>query len=285
MKNTLTGLLLMTTCLLSWGQIQYPRISPASSIVQKIGLSEIRIDYSRPGVRGRKIMGEWVPYGRIWRVGANESTKMTLSDSVQINGQWIGPGQYALYAIPSQNEWTIIVHFNTTHWGDGRTLYTPAEDVFRFTIIPTVTNEFTENFEISFQNLTHESADLMLKWEHTLVSFPIVVNTHAQMMNEIEKQIEKNPTAMTYYESARYFQEKVIFPERAKEYLQKAQILGGDKYYIHRVWALVEAQLKNYQEAIRHAELSKKLAEHEGKDEFVRMNDRSITEWKKLVKH
>jgi hypothetical protein len=265
-------------------QIEHPRASPSATVWQRIGVSEVTIAYSRPGVIGRKIMGDVIPYGRIWRVGANESTKITFSDSVTIEGHVLAPGTYALYAIPSKAEWTIIIHKNTTHWGDGRTHYNPAEDALRFTVTPEIVPYFTETFTIEVSNITHQRATLVWRWENTVIQFSLSFDTRKKMMHEIATKIKGNPTAATYYESARYLQEESAFPERAREYLMKAHQLAGDKYYIHRVWALVEAQMGNFEEAIVHATRSKELAASEGKDEFVRMNEKSISEWSAKLK-
>lgn len=279
---------LAVQCLLlvlpSWAQIEHPRASPQATLVQRVGLSEVTVAYSRPGVRGRKIMGEIIPYGRIWRVGANESTKITFSDSVALEGQPVAPGTYALYTIPTPTEWTIIIHKNTTHWGDGRTQYNPAEDALRFTVKPETVPYFTETFTIEFNDITHERATLTWRWENTVIQFSISFDTRKKMMQEIDSKIKSNPSAATYYESARYFQEEGVFPQRARDYLVKAHQLAGDTYYIHRVWALVEGQLGNFKEAIAHATRSKELAAIEGKDEFVRMNEKSIAEWTGKVK-
>lgn len=261
-------------------QIEHPRISPEATLTQKIGLSVVNVEYSRPSVRNRKIVGDLVPYGRIWRVGANESTKITFSDSVRIQGHDLPPGQYALYTIPQQNEWTIIIHTNTTHWGDGRFKYNPQEDALRFTVTPKPIQHFVETFMLEFDQITHNSAMLFWEWENTRISFSIEFDTKKKMLKEIERSVSINPTADTYYESARYLQEEGVQLTKAREYLVKAHALAGDTYYIHRIWSLVEAELKNYPEAIQHALKSKELAAKEGKDEFVRMNEKSIAEWK-----
>lgn len=226
-------------------------------------------------------MGELVPYGRIWRVGANESTKIKFSDSVKIQGRWIPEGTYALYSIPSEKEWTMIIHKNLTHWGDGRTNYKQEEDALRFSVKPEINKEYTESFTIEWDNLTHKGGDLILVWENTRIRMHIEFNTHQKMMREIAAQLNANPTGLTYYEAARYLQEEEKEPVTAKQWLIQAHTQLGDTYYVHRVWALVEAQLGNFKEAIVHAEASKKLAGAEGKDEFVRLNERSIAEWKK----
>ncbi|MBX2900522.1 MAG: DUF2911 domain-containing protein [Cyclobacteriaceae bacterium] len=272
---------LLTDCV---GQITHPRISPQAKLVQHVGLTTIEVDYSRPGVRGRKIIGELVPYGRIWRVGANESTKITFSDSVMINQTALPPATYALYAIPEAEQWTIIFHNNINHWGDGRTNYNSKEDALRFVVKPQRTKSLTETFTIEFDSITHNRAVMVWRWEYTQVSFVIQVNTQQKMLEHIRQQLAGNPTGMTYYEAARYLQEENIFPEKAKLYLESALKLLGDTYYVHRVWSLVEAQLGNLEEAIRHAKVSKELSAKEGKDEFVRMNEKSIQEWTVKVK-
>jgi len=228
-------------------------------------------------------MGNLVPYGRIWRVGANESTKITFSDDVTIEGNAVPKGTYALYAFPEEKEWTIVIHKNISHWGDGRDLYNPSEDLVRFVVKPMSIPFSQESFLIEFEELTHKHAKMIWLWENTKISFLIEVNTDKQMMEQIEQAIRTNPNADTYYQSARYLQEENKMREKALQWLTKANELAGDKYYIHRVWALVLAQAKNYKEAIEHAGKSKELAAMEGKDEFVRMNEASIAEWKKVL--
>lgn len=260
-------------------QINPPLVSPRSTINQAIGLSEVIVDYSRPGRRDRKVMGNLVPYGRIWRVGANESTKVMFSDDVKVAGHHVPKGTYALYAFPYEDEWTIVIHTNTTHWGDGRSAYDEKEDLVRFKVKPEILPYIQENFLITFDNLTHKSALMKWLWENTSVSFLIEVDTDKKMMDQIEEALRSNPTADTYYHAARYLQEENKMQQKALEWLEHAHKLAGDKYYIHRVWSLVWAQVENYNKAIHHAEKSKALAALEGKDEFVRMNEASIKAW------
>ena len=263
------------------GQIRHPLISPPLKIQQGIGLSEVTLSYHRPTVRGRKIFGSLVPYGRIWRLGANESTKISFSDPVKIAGHLLPKGTYAFYAIPYPEKWVLIFHNNLNHWGDGRNNYRPEEDALRVEIVPDTNHHFVEDFFIGFEAISFDGARLVVQWENTKASLPLVFDTQTIMLEEMDFQIKHNPTADTYYQSGRYLQEAGIYPERAKEYLAKANELAPDKYYIHRVWALVEAGLGNYDEAIQLAKKSAFLAGREGKDEFVRMNERSIQEWEK----
>ena len=263
-------------------QLIHPKASPFSKIKQDIGLTTVSIEYSRPAVRGRKLFGGLVPYGRIWRVGANESTKFTVNSEIEVMGNTLLPGTYALYAFPEESSWEVVFHKNTSHWGDGRTAYDPSEDACRVRIEPEEHSEWQENFLISFDSISHNGAIMQWKWGNTSVSIPLVVNTQKVMMQAIEKSLVGNPSAQTYYEAARYLQEEGIESARALNYLEKAIAIGGDTYYFYRVKSLVEASVKNYKGAITSAQRSLVLARAEGKDEFVRMNQVNITRWKKL---
>lgn len=264
-------------------QIDHPRLSPKATTEQEIGLTSIKVIYSRPAVRGRTIMGDLVPYGRIWRVGANESTKFINSAPLTVAGHELLPGTYAIYAFPEEKEWEVVFHANTEHWGDGRDNYDPAEDVFRIKVVPETLKELKENFEIRFDRIDHNSMDMMWEWENTRITIPIQVDTHSLMLEEIEQQIKVNPTAQTYYEAGRYLQEQGKAPIKALAYLNKALEIGGDTYYFHRVKSLVEAELGQYKQAIKSANTSMELAESLGKDEFVRMNRKNIALWEKRL--
>tara|TARA_Y100001933_G_scaffold146707_1_gene145307 strand:- start:27973 stop:28866 length:894 start_codon:yes stop_codon:yes gene_type:complete len=274
----------------SHSQISHPKASPFSVIEQEVGLSKITIAYSRPAVRGRHIFGTQpdgqpglVPYGRIWRVGANESTKITVDTDMQVLGNDLPKGTYALYAFPEEKEWQIVFHTNTSHWGDGRNNYNADEDLFRVVVKPQAIPYHQENFLIAFDSIDHSSAQMNLLWANTKVTVPFAVDTHAQMEAEIAKQLKENPTAQTYYEAARYLQEQGRDFGRALEYLNKAIAIGGDTYYFHRVKSLVEAALGDYRAAITSAEKSLKLAAAQEKDEFVRMNRKNIKKWRAML--
>ena len=229
-------------------------------------------------------MGDLVPYGRIWRVGANESTKFSVDKAVEVMGNPLPKGTYALYAFPGKTEWEIVFHTNTSHWGDGRQAYDPKEDLFRIKLRPDSISQVQENFLISFDSLNHNSAVMVWEWELTRLQIPITVDTHKQMMEEINSKLQAQPTAQTYYEAARYFQEQGIQVDRAMDYIRKAIQVGGDTYYFYRVKSLLEASKGDYGAAIVSARLSLKLAQLEEKDEFVRMNRKNIALWEDNLK-
>ncbi|WP_340199256.1 DUF2911 domain-containing protein [Ascidiimonas sp. W6] len=265
-------------------QITHPKSSPHAIIQQEAGLTNFIVDYSRPAVRGREIFGELVPYGRIWRVGANESTKLTISQEVTIMGNKLRAGTYALYAFPKENIWEIVFHKNTSHWGDGREEYNPAEDAFRIEVSPEEIKDFQENFTISFNEIGYESLYMDWRWAYTRIRIPIKLNTHLLMMEEIEKQLKNNPNATSFYQAARYLQEQNKQLNQSLIWLKKAETLEGSKYYISRVRSLVYASLGQYKKAINSAENSLKMSQALGKDEFVRINMYNIKKWKvKLI--
>ncbi len=266
----------------------HPKASPFARIEQEVGLTKVTVEYSRPAARGRTLFGTQpngnpalVPYGRIWRVGANESTKIEFDTDVVIQENQLQKGTYALYAFPEEDSWEIVFHKNTSHWGDGRKAYDAKEDALRITIIPVETLAFQENFLISFDELTHNGAKLILTWGTTKVSIPFSVPTGTQMESQITNRLENSPTAQTFYEIARYYQEQGKNQQLALTYVNKAIEMQGNTYYFQRVKSLILADIGIYDKAVTAAELSLKLARNKGKDEFVRMNEANIQRWKK----
>lgn len=265
-------------------QVQFPKSSPRTHLLQEIGLAQLEVDYSRPATRGRSIFGALVPYGRIWRVGANESTKFTTDQELKVGPYTLDAGTYSLYAFPGPKSWEIVFHTNTTHWGDGRSEYDPSEDAFRLNIIPEKTERKQENFLITFDQITNNSAEMIWWWDHTLIRIPFQLPTTRLMEEQIETILNGNPNPQTCYEIARYYQQEGEELQQGLRLVDKALSLGGDTYYFHRVRSLLLADLGRYREAVQAAEKSMILAEKEGKDEFVRMNAANIRRWNPLAR-
>ncbi|TVZ15065.1 DUF2911 domain-containing protein [Maribacter sp. MAR_2009_72] len=278
--------LLLTTVSLCKAQINHPKISPFSTLVQEVGFTEIKVEYSRPAARGRHLFGiapngesGLVPFGRIWRVGANASTKITFNKAVYINNTKLEKGTYALYAFPETDKWQIVFHKNINHWGDGRNAYNEKEDALRLPIVPEKTMDFQESFQIAFDAIDHNGLQMTWHWGNTKLVIPIAVDTKRHMQDQIDLALKELPNAQTYYEIARYYQEQGLETELALEYVDNAITLGGGTYFYYRVKSLILADLEQYQEAISYAEASMELAQQLNKDEFVRLNKANIKDW------
>jgi len=158
------------------------RVSPKASVSQTIGFTDVTISYSRPGVKGRKIWGGLVPYNKVWRTGANEATKITFSKDVTINGEKLAAGSYAFFAIPTQNEWTLIFNKVADTWGAFSYDKNKSQDALKIKVKP-VEHNFQEWLEYNFSNMDVEkagmnnSADVNLDWDKLRVSFKVVADT------------------------------------------------------------------------------------------------------------
>lgn len=262
-------------------QIKTPQPSPGCRISQDVGLIKVDIDYSRPSVKGRKVFGDLVPYGQLWRTGANSSTKITFGDDVTVDGVAVKKGTYALYTIPGEKDWTIIIYKNSTLWGAPDQAAFKEDDVAaRFTATSIPLRDLVETFTLDFNNLRNSSADLELSWEYTKVIIPIVTNTDGAVMAAIKKTMD-GPSADDYYGGARYYFEEKKDMNQALTWVDKSLQMGGDKFFILRLKANILAELGRYKDAIATAEKSTELAKKEGNSDYPRMNDKSIAEWSK----
>src|SRR6516164_3674031 len=172
---------------LAQNDLSLPDVSQAAQIKQRIALTDVTINYHRPLVKGRQIWGGLVPYGKVWRVGANENTTFEVSDPVTIEGQPLPKGVYGLHAIPTADTWTVI--FSKTNTGWGSYSYKQDEDALRVTVKPHPLSENEEALEFEFENLKANSADATLKWEKMAVPFKIEVSDQTTLAN-IEAQLK-----------------------------------------------------------------------------------------------
>ncbi len=274
-------LFLMTCTIWSQAQINIPRPSPMGKVVQTIGLTDVTISYSRPSAKDRVIFGDLVPYGEMWRTGANASTKIKFSDDVKVEGMDVPAGEYALYTIPGKDQWTIILHKNTTYAGTGGDKYNPAEDQARFVVKPMAYPAKIETFTINFSDLKSDEGFVELLWENTQVKFKIKTEVDKKVMTEIDEKM-KGVSSSTYYQSAQYYYDNNKDLAQALIWVNKA-LEDNEKFWIVRLKALILAKLGNYAEAVAAAERSKTLALEAKNNEYVKMNDKSIEEWKALI--
>ncbi|GAB5559735.1 MAG: DUF2911 domain-containing protein [Synoicihabitans sp.] len=203
--------ILITTAILTTGfasaqRLRTPTLSPITKITQEVGLTEIALEYSRPSAKGRRVMGALVPYGEIWRTGANASTKITFTESATISGKPIEAGTYALYSIPRKETWTIIIHGNTKMRSLAGDVYKPENDIFRFEAPAKNSADYVETFTLQFANLRTDAVDLELRWANTVITIPIGVEVNHKItaqMTELLKNPDKIPHR-TYFQAAEY---------------------------------------------------------------------------------
>lgn len=275
-KITLALFALLFASFVSYGQqIQMPQASPSSKIIQKVGLTDVTVDYSRPSTKGRKIFGELVPYGEIWRTGANAATVFSFTTDVTIGGQLVPAGSYALYAIPGKNDWTIILSKNTKLWG--AIGYNPAEDQVRFNVEPSKTSKKYETFEIAFNNFTDNSAVVSLKWEYARVDFKIQTDVDPIVMADIQKLVIDTKTT----DPGLLFQAGSYYFNSSKDLNQayawvKTSTDMDPKYWTLHLRAKIEAALGMKTEALQSATKSKAMAQEAKNPDYVALNERLI---------
>lgn len=159
--------------------------SPRQVITQQFSVSQITVDYGRPSVRGRKIFGELVPFGKVWRLGANQATSISFLQPVKFGGKPVKKGDYAIFAIPEAHQWTIMLNYDANAWGAYS--YDPNENAIEFTVPVTQTKDLQESLEFSFETLSNEKLNLVIRWEYTKVEIPIEIDKK----ETIEKIVEQ----------------------------------------------------------------------------------------------
>lgn len=278
MKKIKLTLLLSLVGVMSFAQIKTPQPSPSASFKQAFGLGEISVNYSRPQVKGRVIFGDLVPFDKLWRTGANASTKVNFSDDVTIEGNKLAAGEYALYTIPGKTEWTIIFHKNIKLWGLGDPgEYKEENDALRIKVKPQ-TNNAVENLTISVSDITSNTCKMNLEWEKTKVSFGISTDIDSKISASIEKALNPKPDANSYYSAASYYFENDKDLNKAIEWVNMAIAARPDAFWMVHLKAKIYKKLNNKTAAIEAANLSKEIANKAGNADYVALNEKLIAE-------
>ncbi|MFM7757935.1 MAG: DUF2911 domain-containing protein [Crocinitomicaceae bacterium] len=260
-------------------QVQTPALSPISKFEQKVGLTDITIQYSRPGKRDRLIFGDVVPFGEIWRLGANENTKITSSDAIIFGKDTVKAGTYAIYAKPEKDNWTLFLYSETTNWGVPDPWDT--KKVVYETKLPVVQlNDVVETLTISIEKIENNGASLVIMWDKSKIALPFTVNTKDKVLASIKKTME-GPSANDYNRSATFYYQEKIDVKKALEWSTKACEMRPEAYWMLRTKALLQAENGDFIGAIATAKKSMELAEKDGDAAYVKMNKTSIEEWSK----
>ena len=214
-------ILLISAAFIMFGadaQLTTPQPSPTQTLKQNFGLSSIELSYSRPGVKGRKIFGDLVPFGKVWRTGANTATTLTFGDEVTIGGTTIPAGKYGLLTIPEEKSWTIIITKQTDVTSPAA--YKEDQDVVRVKAVPASLKTPVETFTIQFANIKPASCELHISWDKTSVTLPITTDIDKKIMGMIEKDMKNEKP--DYFDAAMYYMDNNKDLIQALEWFNKA---------------------------------------------------------------
>jgi hypothetical protein len=227
-----------------FAQLELPRPSPESKVKQKVGITEVKVTYSSPGVKGRKIWGELVPFGTVWRTGANEATEVSFSTDVKVNGKELKAGTYSFFTLPGQTEWKVMFNSRT---GISGTDYKPETDVLTLNVKP-MSGEFRERMAFLIENNTNSSADLVLHWEKLRLVLNLEVNTAEMVMMNAEKEIDG--LWSTPFQAANYCLQNDMNLEQGMEWINLSTLLK-ETYWNMRVKAQLEAKMGKKDAAVK----------------------------------
>ena len=270
-KNLLLAIILIAfSCTTFAQELKTPQPSPTAYIKQNFGLSQIEISYSRPGVKGRKIFGDLVPYGKVWRTGANSATTITFGDDVTIGDKKVPAGNYGLLTIPGENEWTIIITKQTDVTSPAA--YKQDQDVVRVTAKPYQLPFSIETFTIGLGEITGDSCKLELIWDNVYVNVPITTDVDSKVMNQIKDVMQSDNRP--YFQAALYYIENGKDLNQAVTWLDKAIAQNPDGFYIYYQKARALAKLGKKQDALAASNKSIELAKTAKNDDYVALNEK-----------
>jgi len=260
-------------------QIKTPQPSPFSKIEQVVGLTDVTLEYSRPAMRGRTIFGGLVPYGKVWRTGANANTKITFGDNVIIDGQKLVKGTYAIYTIPNKNTWDVIFYSESNNWGTPKE-WDESKVAAKTTVNVLPMDIKTQSFTITFDDLETGSAVLGILWENVYVGVKFEVPTDAITSKSIDV-IMAGPTGNDYFQAATYYHTEGKDLNQALEWMQKATEGDNPEFWYLRRMSLIQADLGDKAGAIETAKKSLAGAEKANNADYIKMNKESIAAWTK----
>ena len=280
MKKIIFALAVFISQFVADAQIKTPQASPRAIVSQMVGLTEVELNYSRPGAKGRPVFGNLVPFGKLWRMGANENTTISFSDDVIIDGKTLKKGKYALYSVPRIESWDIIFYTSTDNWGLPQE-FDETKVALRTTVKEEALSKPVESLTINISGLDTSSAFLEIFWENSFVALKFEVPTQKTAMASIEKVLG-GPTANDYYSAANFLFQSNTDIAKSLVYVNKSLELSKDKpFWFLRLKSLIQAKQGDKSGAIETAKLSLEAAEEAKNQDYVKMNRDSIAEWSK----
>ncbi|MEM5566370.1 DUF2911 domain-containing protein [Psychroserpens sp. AS72] len=279
MKKLLLVFAVFAMSFAAYAQIETPAPSPFSKLEQKVGLTDITIEYSRPSVKGRTIFGDLEPYGGIWRTGANKNSIITFSDDVTVAGQELKAGSYAIFTkLNSATQWDVMFYTDTNNsgvpkeWDDSKVAATAKVKVMQIPFS-------VETMTMDINNITSTGGTIDIIWEKSYVGIPFTVPTDKTVTTTIDK-IMAGPSANDYYAAAVYYLTSGKDIKKAKEWIDKAMsMIEKPGYWQVRKQSLIYAAAGDKKGAIELAKKSMAAAKEAGNDNYVKQNMASLKEW------
>jgi hypothetical protein len=256
------------------------RPSPASTLSQEIGISKIEISFSRPAVKGRKIWGAVVPFGEVWRTGANTATVITFSHPAQVAGKNVPAGSYGFFAIPGEKAWTLILSNKAKQWGASD--YKQQEDLLRWEATPE-TGPFLERLDYRVLPVDAGNATVELGWEKLRVSFPVTFDTRAIYWAHLEDRLKQAPDTdwVPWFQAARYCQEQGIEPQKAQAWIEKSLKIHED-FLNQEIAGRIYRDAKRMPEALAHLQKAIDLSRGKAPKEYTDNLEKESATWKTL---
>ncbi len=260
-------------------QIKTPQPSPISKLEQVVGLTNVTLEYSRPGMKGRAVFGDLVPYDQTWRTGANANTKITFDTNVTIDGKELQKGTYAIYSVPNKESWEIIFYSDSNNsglpkkWDDTKIALKTTVEAVKMPVK-------IETFTMTFDDLTTKSGVLGILWENIYVGVKFEVPTDALTTKSIETAMA-GPSTNDYFQAATYYHTEGKDLKQAFAWMQKATAGENAPFWYLRRMSLIQADLGDKKGAIASAQKSLTAAEKANNADYVKMNKESIAAWQK----
>ena len=249
--------------------LKTPAPSTSQSIKQAFGLGDITIDYSRPSAKGRAIFGDVVPFGKMWRTGANAATKITFSDDVQVEGKAVKAGSYAIYTIPNKDSWEVILYSDLT-MGGNTSNFKAENEVIRVMVKPMMLSNAVETFTIDVADVTATTATLEFIWEKTSVPVKITTEIDSKVMKTIESTMAVD--SRPYFQAATYYYENGKDLNQALVWINKAVEQNPKAFWVVMMKARIELKLNDSKAAIASGEKTVAMATEAKNDDYVKMN-------------
>jgi hypothetical protein len=256
-------------------QLKVPAPSPAQTIKQSFGLGDVTIEYSRPAAKGRTIFGDLVPFGKIWRTGANSATKITFSDDVKFGGKDLKAGTYALYTIPNKDSWDIMLYKDLALGGNVAD-YKQENEVIRVQAKPVALSNKIESFTINMEDVLPASATLVMLWENTLVPVSITTDIDSRVMKNIENTVTNDNRP--YFQAASYYYENNKDLKQALTWVNKALETNPKAFYMMLLKSKIEYKLNDKAAGKASAEKTIALATEAKNDDYIAMAKKLMAE-------